>query len=166
MPEPHFTYVTAGLSVSFLDSSDMPQSWYWDFDDGFYSDLQNPLHVFNSPGTYFVCETVANGCAVQTYCDSVEVIASGMEEHLTSNPVLLYPNPAIQQVFLKIDLLTQTKIDVEMYTPQGCLVRSWTRETGPEGTPLLLDIGGLSRGIYFMHTIIDGVKRLNKLIIL
>jgi PKD repeat protein len=35
-------------------------AWYWDFGDGANSDLQNPDHVFNTKGDYFVTLTVTS----------------------------------------------------------------------------------------------------------
>ena len=35
-------------------SNDTITDWYWDFDDGFSTTTQNPIHIFNSYGTYNV----------------------------------------------------------------------------------------------------------------
>ena len=52
---------TAPLSVAFADrSSGWPSAWAWDFGDGASSTLQNPTHVYASPGTYSVRLTVTN----------------------------------------------------------------------------------------------------------
>ncbi len=37
------------------ESSDETENWYWDFGDGSFSEDQNPVHVFDSSGTYQVC---------------------------------------------------------------------------------------------------------------
>ena len=48
-------------SIDFTDlSSNFPLSWAWDFDDGTTSTLQNPTHLFTSPGTYTVSLTASN----------------------------------------------------------------------------------------------------------
>lgn len=38
-------------------SSEGITDWLWDFGDGEFSNESNPVHVFNSPGTYTVCLT-------------------------------------------------------------------------------------------------------------
>lgn len=56
--------------IQFLDSSitgninDPINSWNWNFGDGTFSSQQNPIHVFNQEGTYFVTLTVttSGGC--------------------------------------------------------------------------------------------------------
>jgi parallel beta-helix repeat protein len=35
-------------------------SWWWDFSDGYYSDLQNPIHIYPTPGFYNVSLTITD----------------------------------------------------------------------------------------------------------
>ena len=43
------------LNVYFTDTSTgSPISWSWDFDDGYTSSVQNPIHTFGATGTYTV----------------------------------------------------------------------------------------------------------------
>lgn len=62
-PEASFEYTPANprtdTDVQFTDVSTDPENmplsaWLWDFDDGFTSDLQHPIHVFASKGDYNV----------------------------------------------------------------------------------------------------------------
>lgn len=47
--------------VQFEDlSSQIPQSWLWDFGDGEISNEQNPIHQYTEEGTYTVTLTVSN----------------------------------------------------------------------------------------------------------
>lgn len=51
----------APLTVSFSDlSSGTVTSWLWDFGDYSTSTLQNPVHVYSTPGTYSVSLTTTN----------------------------------------------------------------------------------------------------------
>ncbi len=63
-------------AIFFYDqSSGNPNYWYWDFGDNSTSTQQNPVHQYNSPGTYYVCLTIANlgSNCTSTYCDTVVV---------------------------------------------------------------------------------------------
>jgi len=52
---------SAPLEVAFTDTSTGgPASWVWNFNDGFGSRLQNPLHIFQNPGNYQVSLQVSN----------------------------------------------------------------------------------------------------------
>jgi len=48
-------------------------SWYWDFGDGTTSTLQNPIHAYNTMGTYNVCLTITalSGSCTSVYCENV-----------------------------------------------------------------------------------------------
>lgn len=54
-------------------------SWFWSFGDGTSSDLENPIHQYNSFGPFVVCLTVydtANNCT-DTHCDSLYLNNNG-----------------------------------------------------------------------------------------
>jgi beta propeller repeat protein len=71
--------VTAGavpLAVLFEDASTGdPASWSWDFGDGRTSTVPDPVHVFESPGTYTVSLTVSDGSSHSTKSLQIRVIA-------------------------------------------------------------------------------------------
>lgn len=60
--------------VAFTDlSTNSPDEWFWDFDDGDTSILQNPEHVFPDNGIFHVCLTAANGGGSNTYCENIQI---------------------------------------------------------------------------------------------
>lgn len=70
-----FYGATGTLGYSFTDLSTATGNiiaWYWNFGDSTTSTLQNPVHQFTSPGTYYVCLTITtdNGLTC-TFCDNV-----------------------------------------------------------------------------------------------
>jgi trimeric autotransporter adhesin len=76
---------TAGgfpLTVAFTDlSQGRPTSWTWDFGDGTTSTLENPTHVYTSPGSYTVSLRVRNAAgdvqlATQTNYVNVQPLAA------------------------------------------------------------------------------------------
>lgn len=70
LPEANFSFIAgcANDTVFFTDLSSSNgvsiNSWFWDFQDGYSSLLQNPSHVFNSPGYHQTTLIVQNsfGC--------------------------------------------------------------------------------------------------------
>jgi gliding motility-associated-like protein len=83
--------VCVGSPVEFLDistvSSGTITGWSWDFGDGTSSSSDEPVHIYNDPGSYPVVLTVTTneGC-ISTYINNVNI----------------YPNPAAQ--FLSSDV--------------------------------------------------------------
>ena len=43
-------------------------SWFWDFGDGTYSTEQNPVHIYDEGGEYFVCLNISNEDGGNTEC--------------------------------------------------------------------------------------------------
>lgn len=99
-PTPDFsatpTSGPASLAVQFTDTStESPISWSWDFGDGNSSIQQNPLHTYNSVGTYTVALTATNtaGSATETKTDFVQVFSPVVAGFSTSVNSGLVPFP-------------------------------------------------------------------------
>lgn len=59
---PDVTEGSAPLTVTFTDqSTGNPTSWKWSFGDGDSSLLQNPVHIYQSTGTYTVKLSISDG---------------------------------------------------------------------------------------------------------
>ncbi len=75
-PGPGFTG-PAPLNVSFRDTSaGSPDAWHWDFGDNTQSDLQNPVHIYSTPGSYTVALTASRGNQMDSIIRKTAVIAS------------------------------------------------------------------------------------------
>ena len=67
--------ITPGLFQFINTSTGNFSTVSWNFGDGTITNVANPSHQFNSPGTYNVCLTISNnvlGCS-DTYCDTFVV---------------------------------------------------------------------------------------------
>ena len=74
-----FSSSVADATVTFTDAStgDLLMRWRWDFGDGTYSNLRNPVHVYGATGTYSVTLTVISACgASDTATDDVVITSS------------------------------------------------------------------------------------------
>lgn len=73
-------YPVSGSTIQFEDFSfPDPETWAWDFGDGFTSVEQSPLHTYELAGVYNVCLTITNDAAncEDTRCYEVFVDSSG-----------------------------------------------------------------------------------------
>ena len=72
-PDPSFAFSLTGMpkEVSFTLIPENNTNYWWDFGDGFYSSLLEPVHTYQTQGKYNVCLTASNGCDTITTCDSV-----------------------------------------------------------------------------------------------
>ena len=87
----HPSYGTFPLSVQFNDTStDSPNQWEWDFGDGsLRSTVQNPEHLYNSPGSYLVTLKVKNTTVVPIWnpapLSRYITLSSGIDANFTTN---------------------------------------------------------------------------------
>ncbi len=151
MPEPHFYFTVNAQSVSFHDSSSSPQSWFWDFNDGFYSNLENPEHHFNKPGVYLVCEEVTNSCGTQSFCDSVKAAPDGIEKVDETGAISVYPNPASQRLYISLNFKPGTSTTAELLSLTGKMLDAWKIEQKNSKTIETIDVSGLPPSVYLLR---------------
>ncbi len=49
-----------------------PTSWLWSFGDGDTSILQNPVHIYDAPGSYLACLQVSSPCGNTRRCELIQ----------------------------------------------------------------------------------------------
>jgi PKD repeat protein len=63
-----------GNEVRFEDnSSEVPQSWFWDFGDGSTDTIADPVHVYLASGTYTITQVVTNTLGSDTTIQTVTI---------------------------------------------------------------------------------------------
>lgn len=73
-------------TMNFYDASQgTPVAWFWDFGDGNTSTLQNPVHAYTNPGTYYVCMTEYTLIDTCIYCDSISFYPCNSAASFTVN---------------------------------------------------------------------------------
>lgn len=79
---------TAPCTVTFRDTSGgYPSEWHWDFADGEFSGLQDPLgHTFTMPGTYVVTMTATNYVGSSTESMGITVTESEFADFVITQP--------------------------------------------------------------------------------
>jgi PKD repeat protein len=75
LPTPGFTFTnTSGLTYQFMNTSSSDvEDFAWDFDDGTFSQQENPLHTFPGAGTYLVELEVFNECGSDVIIQTIIV---------------------------------------------------------------------------------------------
>lgn len=67
----------APLFVGFTDTSQFATSWLWNFGDGTTSNVQNPSHIYKTPGTYTTNLTASNASSSTSTSKIITVNACG-----------------------------------------------------------------------------------------
>jgi len=115
-----YEYEIEDMEVSLISTSNNALSYYWDFDDGFFSTLENPIHIFNEYDDYNVCVTVINNCFEETYCDSIKVVSPGRVSDILLNLIEVYPNPFQRSIFVSNqNQINITSVKFSLYDSRG-----------------------------------------------
>jgi PKD repeat protein len=122
-------------------------TYTWDFGDGTTSTGLYPNHVYQTPGTFYVCVDAvdANG-NVLTWCDSVSSnrIGSVGFNEISKNAIIAFPNPANDQVTIKNIGANQS---VEIYSVDGKLIHTEISST----VDVILNTTTWNTGLYIVR---------------
>jgi PKD repeat protein len=87
LPAAGFTNSANGNTVTFTNTSANATSYAWDFGDSATSTEENPVHTYNSDGTYTVTLTATNDCGDMTTTQTVVIVTpptAGFSANVTS----------------------------------------------------------------------------------
>ena len=105
----------APMSVQFTDrSSGGPTMWSWDFGDGGHDSVGNPVHVYQTPGTYTVTLTASNSRSSNTIVKAGAVVVQPSGPGVPGRIKITYA-PDRSQVYLNNALQGETKF-LKTYT--------------------------------------------------
>ena len=158
-PVASFTSSSSDLTVTFADASTNTTSWSWDFGDGNTSNSQNPTYSYSAAGTYNVCLTANSGCATDVMCDSITVMAVGLEETGVFAEMQVYPNPTDGMLNLSVRTVPKS-ISVSIYNLLGEVVYSSSgadMQMSMNGleTTFTIDLNHLVNGFYLLKVQTD-----------
>lgn len=138
-------------------------TYFWDWGDGNYDTIPYPSHLYDSAGYYNICLTIADttGCT-STYCDSsyyiqksensviyIDVIPQGsvgIHENLINHNIILYPNPAENNITVENSSAILSENILSIYDLQGKLMLNQVLKK----TKTLIDISPFARGLYMV----------------
>ena len=145
-----YTVDISNAYVTFANSSQHANGYYWDFDDATFSTDSDPWHQFNNLGSYNVMLIAINGnCPNDTTYSTINVIDDlGLEESIEG--VEFYPNPVENEINLKLGKQWQSEVNVEILDTRGRLV---FKETFKNQNLIEVDLldQKMNDGIYFLR---------------
>ncbi|TVQ44065.1 MAG: T9SS C-terminal target domain-containing protein [Saprospirales bacterium] len=145
------------LERRFTDASYFrPEHWEWDFGDGTsYIGREPGVHEFPDPGDYYVCLTVSNENAEDTYCEWVTIEGpSNLSEQLEEKGFVLFPNPNRGHFHLHFTSDLRERGELRMYNMLGQQVYHQDLPIGAH--QLSLDATHSPSGQYIVRIRADG----------
>jgi len=153
-----FTYSDTGLMVQFTDISSNATSWLWNFGDGNSSIVQHPKHVYAQQKMYWICLTVTNNCSTDTYCDSIPIFKSSIDDIEHPDYFDIYPNPNSGIFHLRVKQGSKYHyVKVEVLGLNGQLVYENEIFLGGKGKRYFEEINlrGEPKGVYLVKIAAD-----------
>lgn len=143
-----FGFSNTNGTLTFTDASVDATSWSWDFGDGDTSTAQNPVHVYNSIGTYNVSLTINNGACSSTQTISITLISVDQlnQPQLT---MALMPNPSQAQTTLTLGHELTEDVQVQLLDVTGKVCQQHILARGQ--TSLNLDVSNLPAAVYLVQ---------------
>ncbi len=88
------------LEVQFRNDSEYGLQFFWDFNDGSSSDLENPMHIFEDPGEYMVKLLVSGEGGLDSAYQKVTVFENPTAAFRVAHPLVQLPYEEARMVNL------------------------------------------------------------------
>lgn len=151
LPTAGFNFnVNAGV-VTFNNTSLGGSSYAWDFGDGTSSTDINPVHTYETSGTYTVSQTVTNACGASTLQQTVVVVLVGTNEAAWLEQFRLFPNPNAGYFTLEMTGEPHKDVELAMFNGLGQLIRSEIVDFSTGNLAKSLDFGYLPSAVYTLR---------------
>jgi hypothetical protein len=139
-----------------------PLTYLWSWGDGTYDSIAYPTHTYSAAGNYTICLTIhdAVGCT-STYCDSsylqktsnsiitvdvVSQIFTGINEKGLFNQIMVYPNPASEEIQV---IGNQCSVNsIEIFNLLG--EKIYCTPITDKRSPITINIAAFAKGLYFL----------------
>ena len=116
------TFSASPLTLEFISSEIGISTWYWDFGDGTYSFIENPIHTFPYADDWDITLVVTNDCGSAIATGIVQVNTT-IQNNGGKYKVAIYPNPANDYVNINFDgFIASDEIEIYLYSLQGQLL--------------------------------------------
>ena len=165
-PVADFNFSENGFNVQFIDMSQEANSFYWDFGDGNYSTLQNPLHQYSMAGNYSVKQKVINACGEDSITKQIIVTFVDAVEN-TSVEVSIFPNPVYHYLYINIKntYIKQQEGLIKLYDMTGREVLKTQINIFDGRGEAVVDALSFDRGIYILSIKLNDVVYTKRLLI-
>jgi len=149
-------------NIQFTDNSSDAVSHFWDFDDGTFSSLKNPVKFFSNAGVYNVCLTATDSCGnTDTTCKFVSIFI-GLNENKLKQTLKVYPNPVTDLVTISLTGTDNFLSVIKLSSASGKTILK--KQFSNNQTEVELNMFELPSGIYLLNIQTSNESTIFKLI--
>lgn len=156
-----FTYTNEALTVTFSNTSSNAVSYNWNFGDETttddFSTEANPSYTYPALGVYDVVLLATGTCADQNTSNQSLDLSVSINSFTNIDGIILYPNPASQNVNLEINASITTDAVITIKDLTGKSVAPAINYALNNGNNIIkINTADLSAGIYLVQIENDG----------
>lgn len=158
------TDTSKNLALQFVDlSTPQPISYLWDFGDGTYDTISNPIHTYAIEDTFETSLTVSNGVCISTYNKSVnaKILISGVDPnsmYLEQISYSLYPNPFSSSLNYEFELNDEATIEIVIFDVTGKIVSNVGMLANSSSGSFTIPTDHLETGVYYLGMTASSLK--------
>lgn len=164
VPKTQFAVSIANNQAQFTNNTINANNYLWQFGDGNTSTSLNPIHTYSNSGNYLVNLIATNSCGVDTTTNSVLFVLSAVSEELKGLGIEIYPNPASDKVFVKMNSGQKINVDFEIIDYSGKILNK-TKFIVVGETTIPIDTETYISGLYFLRLRTESGSAIYKLVI-
>ena len=165
LPTCNFEYSLVDSVVNFSNLSTDCYSVLWNFGDGTFSEIENPVHIF-SEGNYTISLIAYNPCGSDSIVKEIEVyIGNNIDEQTNISDILIFPNPAKEQINISFSVGNKQDIEIILENTIGQTVfqKNIKLFSGKFNETIITK--NLPKGIYILGINSNRTKSTNKIVI-
>lgn len=139
---------------NFVNLSQNSTTYEWNYGDGATSASFNGSNTYSAPGVYDVMLIASNACGADTVVQTISIMSIGVDDQDVQN-VLIWPNPAHDEVFVELSSIASASI--YLFDARGRVVLSQPYE---HDRPAHISVFELAQGMYTLR-VVTAVNVLN-----
>ena len=159
-PTAAFSYSDTALMVNFSNTSINANNYEWNFGDGNFSNMANPIHQYQNTGTYTIYLTAENNCYSDTTWQTITLSTTGILASEDSN-LSIYPNPSDGKCFIDIGTTNIGNGILKIYDLNGKIIM----EVEISKKITSLNLTGFERGEYMLTFTSNQQKIIKKIVL-
>ncbi len=143
-------------------------NFLWNFGDGNTSDLENPVHQYDTIGVYAIqlITQSANGCLDTLQKSIVVELEVGMEAPKSlPNWIRIYPNPVESDLTIEVHKMFSEGIEAKLFNALGQSVKSVRFEGNRIENRQQIAVNDLPKGVYYLKLEMQAFSGVQKIVI-
>jgi len=152
-PTADFVYSQEGNTIHFTSMCTKTDSVFWNFDDGYASSLENPIHTYNLEDDYNVTLIALNECGSDTIYETIQV--SAIEKFDKNEFIKVFPNPAKDIIYIQFTNLYEQEITLEILNLNGKRILQRDQKHIDNDLKIDINLSSQPEGIYFLKIMLE-----------